>query len=714
MNVSTLRASSRRPLVRAARVVVRWSVDKRALVLLVAIVLATAAVGLAAMRLELRTSNLDLIDADHPEVVAFSDFASRFGTPNALVMVLTGEDSREVERLIREIGPRLRGLPETRAVLDYLDYSDEILEINGLEPFLTSYGGEQYYVFVQPQDARSGVAEMAIFVNAVRRVVDESEPQARGVEVGFTGIPQYALDDRDVIQRDVGRLSALSAVAVLAVLIASLGGLVWPLLLMAPLLVACALTLGLATLYPGHLTLLSAFFGSILFGLGIDFGIHALTRFHEQARGSTSRAAVDAALVDALGDLAPALLGAALTTAAVFGALTWCGFLGFAELGWVAGIGVLNCLLATYTVLPALSSLVGSRLDFRRSSFTARDRQASTVRPRSGPASILGSRRLGAMALIVLALIGAVVGRAPFDSDYLNLQPEGSVAARLERSMVSGSDFSPQFAAFERPTLEAARQLSDRLLDESLVGDVRSAADVDDLLDQEGRTLLLPERFRAVFEHHGDRGASYAVYAYPVGDTWSQAEGEAFIERMREIDPAVTGMPFLGAQMIRSTKTALRRTLLLGAAILSATLLLAFRNPRAAMLAALPTLLSVVSLNAVMVYLGLSWNPISVMALPLLLGIAIDDGIHLVFRFLEKRDLTSTLRGAGRSVALTSATTVAAFGPLVLSGHRGLASFATVLVIGVALALGYTLLVLPPMLLAVSARRLPDVHVLSS
>ena len=87
------------------------------------------------------------------------------------------------------------------------------------------------------------------------------------------------------------------------------------------------------------------------------------------------------------------------------------------------------------------------------------------------------------------------------------------------------------------------------------------------------------------------------------------------------------------------------------------------------------------------------------MALPVVLGIAVDDGVHIVHRFLEEAgDRVRTLAGTGRSVVLTSLTSLAAFGTLLLTSHRGLASFAAVLCLGIAASLVLSPLALPPLL----------------
>jgi predicted RND superfamily exporter protein len=100
-----------------------------------------------------------------------------------------------------------------------------------------------------------------------------------------------------------------------------------------------------------------------------------------------------------------------------------------------------------------------------------------------------------------------------------------------------------------------------------------------------------------------------------------------------------------------------------------------------------------------------TFNPLNIMALPVVLGIAVDDGVHMVHRFLaEGGDMARTLAGTGRAVVLTSATTIAAFGSLAFTAHRGLASFAIALSLGVLAALLLSVALLPRLLLAFRAR----------
>ncbi len=265
----------------------------------VAALLGLASLGLAAWRLELKTSNLDLVDPDLPTVARFRDFAQSFGTPNMLVVVLEGnEEARlraaadRVAETVRTIqgltasGPCSPASPTTRLSLAFLH----------TEPYFMSKDRKMFFLFVQPADPDSSAETIAPFVHAVREKIAEGRLEAVGVRAGLTGLPQYALDDRDVIQRDTSRLSTLSFLAVLVLFMAGFAEFSRPLMAAITLAFSAVLVLGVIAVAPGHLTLVSATFFSALFGLGIDYGIYVVDRLEERlADGWEKREALVAA-----------------------------------------------------------------------------------------------------------------------------------------------------------------------------------------------------------------------------------------------------------------------------------------------------------------------------------------------------------------------------------------------------------------------------------
>lgn len=668
-----------------------FSVRRPWLVLGLAVVLSAISLLGAALFLNLRTSNLDLIDQDLPPIHNFLEFSREFGTPNVLVIVLEGDQPAAMEQAVDQLVPALRQVSGVRSVMGKIPLAEEKLEQAGINPYLTSRDRSLYLIYVQPGDPRSQAETIAPLLDSVRDVLKAADLDRQHVRTGLTGIPQYAIDDRDVIQNDISRLSFISFLFVGVLFMAAFAALRRPLMSMVTLGFSVVITLGAITIFPGHLTLLSAFFASILFGLGIDYGIHIINRIEEYMSNGISESD---AITKSISSLAPELTTGAITTAVAFFSMLTTNFQGFRELGIIAGGSILICLLLMATVLPALLTLVPHR---QNRVITPRDSRVGRMLMALQHPVLIWGVGIASMAL-------SLMGDPGFDGNYMNLQPVDSEAVRLERAMVEKSNLSPQFAVFTVDTKTRAVDLADRLLDEATVGDVRSIADLEMLAPVDGEKSEWPADFVRGFVSDSGR---YAVYAYPVGNVWNPVEQDAFVTAMQSYDPRVTGMPILGQFMTDQSNRALRRTATMGGLLLCLCVWLNFRRIAPTILAVTPTFLTVASVHGIMKLMDMPFNPINIMALPVILGIAVDDGIHMVHRFIsEKGDIARTLAGSGRSVVLTSLTTLAAFGSLAFTRHQGLASFAVVLCIGITMALVVSVLLLPGLLKLVGKKLL--------
>lgn len=123
---------------------------------------------------------------------------------------------------------------------------------------------------------------------------------------------------------------------------------------------------------------------------------------------------------------------------------------------------------------------------------------------------------------------------------------------------------------------------------------------------------------------------------------------------------------------------------------------LAYRSLASVLLSLLSLGLSVLLLQAVMVLMGWSWNLMNLLAVPLLLGVAVDYSIHVQLALQRcQGDLQLMHASVGRAIVLAAATTAAGFGSLGLADNVGLASLGRVCATGVLLAAGVALALLP-------------------
>jgi predicted RND superfamily exporter protein len=92
-------------------------------------------------------------------------------------------------------------------------------------------------------------------------------------------------------------------------------------------------------------------------------------------------------------------------------------------------------------------------------------------------------------------------------------------------------------------------------------------------------------------------------------------------------------------------------------------------------------------------------NPANMIVLPLVLGIGIDYGIHLIHDFRNRRVKRYTVSAStATSILITSLTTIVGFGSMMIASHRGLQSLGRVLVIGITCCLITSVIVLPAIL----------------
>lgn len=199
------------------------------------------------------------------------------------------------------------------------------------------------------------------------------------------------------------------------------------------------------------------------------------------------------------------------------------------------------------------------------------------------------------------------------------------------------------------------------------------------------------------------QGAALSLYLFPGEHRWSDEE----LLRLRELVdhaaggnrlPRLASLSLLMAEFKTTVGQRFTEALALSLLMVVIVLLLQFRRP-------LRVLLTLVPLSAALLWttglLRIGGGPvqfIGAMAIPLIVGIGIDDGIHMVNRLRSLAPgeaLAPAVAAMGRSVILTSLTTVAGFGSLAIASMPGLAGLGRIAVIGVLLCLAATLLLLP-------------------
>ena len=210
-----------------------------------------------------------------------------------------------------------------------------------------------------------------------------------------------------------------------------------------------------------------------------------------------------------------------------------------------------------------------------------------------------------------------------------------------------------------------------------------------------GVTLAdLPADIRTRYEA-GD--GSIRVEVYPQADLGDQAALSRFIDEVSRLHGDVTGNAVQVKRAGEIVIDAMQQATATAAVLIILFLLLLFRAARDVALILSPVMLAAAMTAAATVWLNIPFNFANVIVLPLLIGLGVDAGIHLVMRAREESEGSRQIleTSTPRAVLLSALTTVGSFGSLALSSHRGTASMGELLTISVFLTLACTLLVLP-------------------
>lgn len=196
------------------------------------------------------------------------------------------------------------------------------------------------------------------------------------------------------------------------------------------------------------------------------------------------------------------------------------------------------------------------------------------------------------------------------------------------------------------------------------------------------------------------------VEVLPAADVRDAAQRRAFVEAVSAVDSRLSGGAVSVLRGGEAVASAMAQATLV--AFLLGALLIGAVSRSLVFLAAvmLPLLLAAVMTAAGGVLLGLPFNFANVIVLPLLIGLGVDSGLHLVMR-TRKVHRTGAIYATStpRAVLLSALTTIGSFGTLALSDHRGTASMGALLTIALAITLVATLVVLPG-LMALLGKRL--------
>ncbi|MBI1367730.1 MAG: MMPL family transporter [Planctomycetes bacterium] len=676
--------------------------------------------------------------------------------------------------------------------------------------FLDSDDHQLLFIEIEGEPSTDSVDQFEPAVRLARASLESTMKQMPGIDAGLTGVPVIEADETNMSMRDSTWCSIISVVGIAVLLIVAFHSFSIPLIMVGALMVGVMWSFGYLTLAIGHLQVLSVVFTVILLGLGIDFGIHIVSHF-ELIRPNHAEgiAGFRQTMIDTIQTTGPGIITGAITTALAFGTTLLTDFTGMAEMGNIAAVGVMLCMLAMLTVMPALLRLCRPQLRHNPSAegrLIDMHRQGWIMQLIHRPVITC----LVAGAIVALSFVG--MARVRYDNNLMNLLPEGLASVRWQQRVLDHSAQSLLYGVSITDSLDVAKRraeqfrqlpsvasvggvglmfpadedekvalieetrkqiaplldspvtpeaidaggLAQRLTGLNLVlsialnrDDVKAEPKVHEALSQlfdkvrRIQEVLADAKFK---EHASERMAAlhglfvslqtklrwqidqslltrplrvddlpalmrrevvsivkpvrYQLKVYPKANVWDPGAMKPYIEEVRSVDGNFTGSPVQiyesGLLMQWSYQKA-------GALALIAVLIVAyldFLRLVDALLCLLPVSVAFVLTFAMMWLFDVTINPANIIVLPLMFGIGVASGVHIMHRYRQnpRRRPAGLSQGTGKGIILTSGTTILAFASMLFAEHRGIRSLGFVLAVGISMTLIVCMTIMPAVL----------------
>ncbi|MBI2067987.1 MAG: MMPL family transporter [Deltaproteobacteria bacterium] len=786
-----------------ARITLRHPV----VVLLLGLLITTFSV-LAAKKIEIRSSFSDLLPDDHPAVIQAKELDRIVGGASFIVVATESKNAEAADRFLgdlRQAVSRHKGiryiddepphqfikkngllyltaeelahlkdkiqrqisqekLKKTNLFIDLEENSTDLSgEFTKLREEYQSYlGGTHRYQnkegtlfvsLIKPDWRATEISKTEPFVSDLNRIIADLNPQKYdpGLSVRLTGPYIKALTQRTILERDATLLSFISLLGAILYLIFHFRGLRPVFLISLPLIVSLSWTLGVAYWIFHSLNLFSASACAIVLGLAADYGIHI---FSEWKRHRQEGRSVEEALSEAVEHLGRPFAAASFTTSAAFLALSLSRFKAFFELGIIAGISIILCVVAFVFLFPPLVLLTEKW-------FPSKSGFLKTERRFSFSAQWVFSKYTFIASSLLLLLPLIMIPQVRFDYDLNKILGEQETknldqqvdtifnrTVNPEVVLTTVPEDAPRLASSLREvqkkqrassigtTFKTVLSLQDFVPEDQeekikIVREIRSlftSAILQRLGPEERgayedfKIMLRPEKIRLdslpvqITQKFSDRegGLGRMVFIFPNFSIQESEKLMRFVEEVREAQCPDCSGPFHASgesTLFYEIVKMLSREgkYVIGFALLTilGALLINFRTISSTLTAFIPLGVGLLATLGWMGVLGIPFNIINLAALPIILGTADDYTIHFYERVRSEPHLKlgEVYTKSFQPIVGSALTTLIGFGSLIFANMGGVRSFGTLCCLGISCCAITTLFWFPSLLDVLQKRK---------
>ena len=573
----------------------------------------------------------------------------------------------------------------------------------------------------------------------VEKIVQEALSDS-AVVANPSGVPSIAEQDQVQTLGSIQRLTPASLLLVLLILRRVEPRIIYLLSVALPMVLAMGATLGLSGRITGSITILETLFGVMIFGLGVDFALHLMSR---QREGLQRGLSFEEALAATLNGTGVGVLVGALTTIGAFTILALSPSVEAFHLGTSGAIGLMICLVLMLTLLPAIWAILDRR-GFGEELLDLPPLRFSIVSVLTGWATSRPKQAL-LVGLVMMVTSGSFLPTLTMETDLAKTfnrdVPAIKVSERIQElyrmnfnpwvfqaenvdEMVRIHNAAEQLPFVDRVDSLAQLYPNDRIERQVLLQEnapkvqqmqnhylsmmsmiaLQGGPNIGPLIQSINHLLQAvdgPPKIDALppflSKQFRSKEGSLLVYVYGQEGT---LDGKLLHDEriaLEKISPNVAGIGSAVEGVMYIERPWLWRSFAFVFAYVIVMLLADTRNWKWFVLTATPVVFGSIVTFGIMCMAGFHFSVLTLIALPLIFGLGVDNGIHVIHRIRESEESTAyeATVSVGQPIVLTTLTTCASFGVLIFTNHPGMESLSTVLLIGLPVCLYASLTLIP-------------------
>ncbi len=695
-------------------------------IIVLSLVLAVASLN-EASKTEISTDVLGFFYQDTPGMkearIIDSDFT---GVDSATILIeadrilirdVLGDDVLEMTAEIVDVVSTVPGVFQVTSVLDLGSSREEILKSPGeeLKEFISR---DMEYSIVDIKLDSAEIPDRVRLVTELQKTVGRVE-KAKGTEVTVAGAITGYYAWEQAVRSGFSRSIIASAVTIAIVLFFVFRSPITAGFIMIPVLVAVLAAFGAMHFINVPLNFLTVMFGAVSLGLGVDYSIHLVQRYHEELDIGN-----ELALNTAVAKIGRNTVFTSLTTMAAFSSMALAGLRMVAEYGLMSFIAISFSALSVILFLPSyliLESKIGRRrIDLNRitnalglrgvlPSFMTKLSDFSIKKP------------VAILVFTTLALFPVFYGMSQIESmtDEDSWLPQDMPAVKANNLMqdeFGGYDYAGiLFLADDvrsPDVMEVMIELHEEVAKVPKVVEVTSLAGMLNPMPSDKETL--EQQIGAISL---DLRKQFVTKDYTESIMYIKVDGEVDEETVRQIEEVLESVDIPGDAVITQAGISYLMsridsimaqdqmvTTIASLILVTIMLYLALRGFSNIILGLAPVLLAILFAMGIMGLLEIPSTPLTVMLATLVLGLGIDYSIHFIARYKEERAKGLTLEEAiratsvtvGESIAITSITTTFGFLSLMTMTLVPVQDFGKIAAVGLVLCM-----ILVPMIISV-------------